>query len=260
MVFDILTLFPGMFSGPFGESILGRAQREGLLTIRVWDIRDHTDDKHRTVDDAPYGGGAGMVMKPEPIVRAVEHVIQTGGPAERPRIILFAPQGARFNQDIARELAKESWLVLICGHYEGIDDRVRQLVADDVLSIGDFVLTGGEPAAIVLVDAVARLLPGVLGAPESAEEESFGPDGLLEYPQYTRPAEYRGLAVPEVLLSGNHGAIRRWRRKESLKLTLLYRPDLLREDSLTEEDRALLQEVRAELAGECEERPGDCGD
>ena len=260
MVFDILTLFPGMFSGPFGESILGRAQREGLLTIRDGDIRDHTDDKHRTVDDAPYGGGAGMVMKPEPIVRAVEHVIQNrrAGGASAGYSVCSAGrsvQSAHRSGTGQRELACPDLRA-----HEGIDDRARQLVADDVLSIGDFVLTGGEPAAIVLVDAVARLLPGVLGAPESAEEESFGPDGLLEYPQYTRPAEYRGLAVPEVLLSGNHGAIRRWRRKESLKLTLLYRPDLLREDSLTEEDRALLQEVRAELAGECEERPGDCGD
>lgn len=260
MLFDILTLFPGMFTGPFNESILGRAQREGLLTIRIWDIREHTEDRHRTVDDTPYGGGAGMVMKPEPIVRAVEHVTEMGGPAKRPRVILFAPQGRQFNQNIAQELAQESWLLFICGHYEGIDDRVRQLVADDVLSIGDFVLTGGEPAAIAVVDAVARLLPGVLGAPESVAEESFGPDGLLEYPQFTRPAEYRGLAVPDILLSGNHGAIRRWRRKESLRLTLLYRPDLLREEKLTEEDRMLLQEVRAELDQARMKQPSDSGD
>lgn len=255
MVFDILTLFPSMFQGPFDESILGRAQREGLVDIRIWDIREHTDDRHRTVDDAPYGGGAGMVMKPEPIVRAVEHVSRQQGPPSGPRVIMFAPQGRPFNQEMARELAQEPWLLFICGHYEGIDKRVEQLVAHDVLSIGDFVLTGGEPAAIVVVDAVARLLPGVLGGAESVTEESFGPDALLEYPQYTRPAEYRGLKVPEVLLSGNHGAIRRWRRKESLRSTLLKRPDLLREESLSEEDRLLLREIREELSASPDAQP-----
>lgn len=247
VIFDILTLFPGMFQGPFDESILGRARREGLIDVRVWDIREHTDDRHRTVDDTPYGGGAGMVMKPEPIVRAVEHVRLQGPSDKKPRVIMFAPQGRPFNQQLAQELASEPWVVLLCGHYEGIDDRVRQLVCDDVISVGDFVLTGGEPAAMVVVDAVARLIPGVLGGAESTSEESFGSDRLLEYPQFTRPAEFRGLAVPEILLSGNHGAIRRWRRKESLKLTLTLRPDLLHEERLTKEDRALLHEVRDEL-------------
>lgn len=253
MRFDILTLFPGMFHGPFDESMLGRARREGLLDVNVWDIRDQTTDRHRMVDDTPYGGGPGMVMKPEPIVRTVEHVAASGPPDETPRVVLFAPQGRRFDQALAQELAQESWLVLICGHYEGVDDRVRQLKATEVVSIGDYILTGGEPAAIVMVDAVARLLPGVLGAAASIEEESFGVDALLEYPQYTRPVEYRGLRVPDVLLSGHHGEIRRWRRKESLKWTLSSRPDLLDVSKLTDEDLGLLQEIKEEArSGETE--------
>lgn len=247
MYFDILTLFPGMFTGPFSESMLARAQRDGLIDIRLRDIREHTTDRHRTVDDTPYGGGPGMVMKPEPLVRAVEHVRSEGPPGIEPRVLLFAPQGRRFDQAFAEELAEESWLVLICGHYEGIDDRVRQLVATDLVSIGDFVLTGGEPAAVVLVDAVARLRPGVLGGEQSTHEESFGSDALLEYPQFTRPPEYRGLKVPDVLLSGNHGEIRRWRRKQAIKWTLAARPDLLDDDRLDAEDKQLLQEIREEL-------------
>lgn len=244
MHFDILTLFPGMFDGPFSESMLGRAQRDGLIDIRVWDIREHATDRHRTVDDTPYGGGPGMIMKPEPLVRAVEHVKTQGPRGVRPRVILFAPQGRPFDQSFAAELAKEQWVMMICGHYEGIDDRVRQLVATDLVSVGDFVLTGGEPAAIVVVDAVARLRPGVLGGEESTHEESFGQYALLEYPQYTRPTEYRGLRVPDVLLSGHHGEIRRWRRMQSLRWTLQSRPDLLEDGRLTEEDRKLLQELR----------------
>lgn len=237
-----------MFQGPLDESIVGRARREGLLKIRTWDIREYTHDRHRTVDDTPYGGGPGMVMKPEPIVEAVRHVTSVGPLEVKPRVVLLAPQGVPFRQALARELAEEPWLMLICGHYEGIDDRVRQMVATDVVSIGDFVLTGGEPAAIVLVDAVARLVPGVLGGSESIDDESFGEDGLLEYPQYTRPVEMEGLRVPDILLSGHHGEIRRWRRRESLRLTLKYRPDLLKEARLSDDDRALLAEVRADEA------------
>lgn len=246
MRIDILTLFPNMFQGPFDESIIGRARREGRVDLRVWDIREHTKDRHRTADDTPYGGGPGMVMKPEPVVEAVEYVTRQEPPAAKPRVLLMAPQGRRFDQRVAEELAHDPWLILICGHYEGIDDRVRQLVVDDAVSVGDFVLTGGEPAAIVVVDAVVRLLPGVLGAAESVDEESFGADALLEYPQYTRPVEYRGLRVPDVLLSGNHGAIRRWRRKASLRLTRKVRPDLLGAAPLTAEDRELLAEIEAE--------------
>lgn len=258
MRIDVLTLFPNMFTGPFDASILGRARRDGLVEVNVWDIREHTKDRHRTADDAPYGGGPGMVMKPEPVVEAVEHVIAQGPADIRPWVILLAPQGRRFDQRIAEEYAQLPWLILICGHYEGVDDRVRQLVADEVLSIGDFVLTGGEPAAIVVVDAVVRLIPGVLGEAASVHEESFGRDMLLEYPQYTRPVEYRGLRVPDVLLSGNHAAIRRWRRKESLRLTRLIRPDLLERAVLSDEDRALLLEIERELAESGPAGAGPC--
>lgn len=250
MRFDVLTLFPGMFAGPFDESIIGRAQRENRVQIHIWDIRDFTHDKHRTVDDTPYGGGPGMVLKPEPIVEAHEHILRTRDGGQRPRTILLAPQGRPLNQRLVEELANEEWLILVCGHYEGIDERVRQLIATDVISIGDFVLTGGEPAAMVIVDAVTRLLPGVLGGEQSADEESFSKDGLLEYPQYTRPLEYRGLRVPDILLSGHHEEIRRWRRKASLQITRKQRPDLLRRAALTPEDHQLLAELDGDSANE----------
>lgn len=243
MRFDVLTLFPGMFTGPFDESIIGRARRENRVQIEVWDIRDFTHDKHRTVDDTPYGGGPGMVMKPDPIVEAFEHVVSEGPVGQTPRTVLLAPQGRPLTQRVVEELAHDEWIVLLCGHYEGIDDRVRQLIATDVISVGDFVLTGGEPAAIIVVDAVTRLRPGVLGGEESAQEESFSQDGLLEYPQYTRPLEYRGLKVPDVLLSGHHQEIRRWRRKASLRITRWQRPDLLESAKLTTEDQQLLAEL-----------------
>lgn len=243
MRFDVLTLFPGMFTGPFSESIIGRARREDRVQIEIWDIRDFTHDKHRTVDDTPYGGGPGMVLKPEPIVEAYEHVLSTGNVGKKPRTVLLAPQGRPFNQRVAEEFAEDEWIVLICGHYEGIDERVRQLISTDIISVGDFVLTGGEPAAIVIVDAVTRLLPGVLGGEMSADEESFSQDGLLEYPQYTRPLEFRGLKVPDILLSGHHGEIRRWRRKASLRITREQRPDLLQSATLTPEDHKLLSEL-----------------
>ncbi|MBX5458574.1 MAG: tRNA (guanosine(37)-N1)-methyltransferase TrmD [Thermogemmatispora sp.] len=240
MHIDIFTLFPAMFEGPFSESILKRARERGLLSIALHNIRDFTTDKHHVVDDYPYGGGVGMVMKPEPIFAAVEAVYQ-GGP-----IILLTPQGRLFNQQIARELAREPRLSLICGHYEGVDERVAEHLATDELSIGDYVLTGGELPAMVIVDAVARLIPGVLGDDASTHEESHS-DSLLEYPQYTRPPEFRGWRVPEVLLSGNHAQIARWRRKEALRRTKRRRPDLFAKlDLSSKEDQKLLKELEAE--------------
>lgn len=239
MKFDILTLFPGMFDGPFGESILKRAVESGLIDIRLHNIRDYAFDKHRTTDDYPYGGGAGMVMKPEPLAACIEDV-RASRPAAR--VILTTPQGKPFSQPLAEELAREEELLIICGRYEGVDERVRELFVDDEISLGDFVLTGGEIAAMVIVDAVSRLIPGVLGSDESAAGDSFS-DGLLEYPQYTRPPEFGGRGVPEVLLSGNHQEIAKWRRRLALQRTLDKRPDLLAAARLTEEDRKCLREL-----------------
>lgn len=218
---DILTIFPGMLEGFLGESMLKRAARSGAVEFRVINLRDFTTDAHRTTDDRPYGGGPGMVMKPEPIFAAVESLEPAGA-----RVILMTPQGRRFEQAVARELAGESHLIFICGHYEGVDERVRQALATDEISIGDYVLTNGAVAAAVVVDAVVRLRPGVLGGAGATEEESFS-DGCLEYPQYTRPPEFRGMKVPDVLVSGDHGEIRRWRRGQSLERTRERRPDLL---------------------------------
>lgn len=240
MRFDIFTLFPEMFRGPLDESILARARERGLLDIALHNPRDVTTDRHHVVDDYPYGGGAGMVMKPEPLFTAVEQ-LGASGP-----VILLSPQGRVFSQAIARALADEQRITLICGHYEGVDERVRQHLVTDEISLGDFVLTGGELAAMALVDAVARLLPGVLAA-GSTEEESHTA-GLLEYPQYTRPAEFRGWRVPDVLLSGNHAAIARWRRKESLRRTRTRRPDLFAQLELTKLEHTLLAELDAEAA------------
>jgi len=240
--FDIFTLFPEMFRGPLDESILARARERGLLEVALHNPRDVTTDRHHIVDDYPYGGGAGMVMKPEPLFTAVEQAGVTG------RIILLSPQGRVFSQEIARELATEARITLICGHYEGVDERVREHLVTDEISLGDFVLTGGELAAMVLVDAVARLLPGVLAA-GSTEEESHTA-GLLEYPHFTRPPEFRGWSVPEVLLSGNHAAIARWRRKESLRRTRARRPDLFARLELTPLERKLLAELDAEAETE----------
>lgn len=237
MRIDLLTLFPGMFSGFLAESILKRALEKSLVQIQTWNIRDFAEDKHRVVDDYPYGGGAGMVMKPEPLSRAILAAQQAGSGG---KVIYMAPQGQTLTQAKARQLADEPHLVILCGHYEGVDERVRQLWVDEEISIGDYVLTGGELAAAVLVDAVVRLLPGVLGSNLSAEEESFS-DGLLEYPQYTRPPEFMGLTVPDVLLSGNHQQIARWRREQSLQLTWSRRPDLLLQATLCKQDRKFLQ-------------------
>ncbi len=252
MRFEIFTLFPEMFRGPLDESILARARERGLLEIGLHNPRDVTTDRHHIVDDYPYGGGAGMVMKPEPLFAAVEQ-LGVGGP-----IILLSPQGRVFSQQIARELADEPRITLICGHYEGVDERVREHLVTDEISLGDFVLTGGELAAMVLVDAVARLLPGVLAA-GSTEEESHTA-GLLEYPHYTRPAEFRGWRVPEMLLSGNHAAIARWRRKESLRRTHARRPDLFARLELTPLDRKLLAELDAEAEANAAEAERDGGD
>jgi len=221
MKIDVLTLFPGMFPGPLDESIIKRAFESGRLRLGIRDLRDFTHDRHRKVDDRPFGGGPGMLMKPEPMFEAVEALR-----GEKTRVILTSPAGRPFRQEIARELAAEEHLLLICGSYEGFDERVRECLADDELSIGDYVLTNGALPAMVIIDSVTRLLPGVLGDDESSVDESFS-DGLLEYPQYTRPAEFRGMNVPEVLLSGDHAAIERWRREQARLRTGQRRPDLL---------------------------------
>ncbi len=239
MRIDILTLFPEMFGGFFGTSILKRALERGLVEIKTWNIRDFAYDKHRVVDDYPYGGGAGMVMKPEPLARAIAAAKEQ---SEAP-VIYLAPQGARLTQPKVEQLAELSRLIVLCGHYEGIDQRVRSQLVDEEISIGDYVLTGGELAAAVLIDSVVRLLPGVLGSDQSALDESFS-NGLLEYPQYTRPPEFMGLTVPDVLLSGHHAEIAKWRRQQSLRVTWERRPDLLAEAELTAEDRRFLERLQ----------------
>ena len=240
---DIITIFPEMFKGPFDVSILKKAQDRGLVEIKVHNLRDFTEDKHRTVDDYPYGGGSGMVMKPEPIFKAVRSLRK-----EHSEVILLSPSGDLFNQKIAEELSRKDHLILICGRYEGVDERVKKIITREI-SIGDYVLTGGEIPAMVLVDAIVRLVPGVLGDPNSLKEESFQ-WGILEYPQYTHPREFEGMEVPEILLSGNHKEIRRWRRKEALRKTFLKRPDLLEKVELTQEDLELLEEIKKELREE----------
>ena len=241
MEIDVLTLFPGMFQGPLTESIIKRAVDAGLLTIRLHNLRDWTHDKHHVTDDYPYGGGAGMVMKPEPVFAAVEDVLSQSESAANTPVILLTPQGRLFTQAIAHELAQHRRLLLICGHYEGIDERVRQHLVTDEISVGDYVLTGGELAAMVVVDAVARLVPGVLD-PGSLGEESHSA-GLLEYPQYTRPPVFREWRAPDILLSGNHGAIAKWRRREALRRTWQRRPDLLAKLELSAEDQQFLDDL-----------------
>lgn len=238
---DILTLFPEMFNGFLSCSIVGRAVERAIVDIRVHNIRDYAHDKHRVVDDYPYGGGAGMVLKPGPIFEAVEAIKGELGLLAIPTILL-SPQGRLFKQEIAQELARFQNLILICGHYEGVDERVAEHLATDEISIGDYLLSGGEIPAMVVVDCVVRLLPGVIGSEKSLVEDSLV-DGLLEYPQYTRPEVYRGWSVPSVLLSGNHGEIARWRRYQRLLRTAKRRPDLLVKAVLSEEDRKLLSET-----------------
>ncbi len=244
--FEVLTLFPGILAGPLQESILKRGREKGLLQVTIRNIREYTTDKHKTADDSPYGGGAGMVLKPEPIFNAF-NAIKAEHPDEEFLTILLSPQGRVFDQQQAERLSEEKRrIVLLCGHYEAVDERVVQTLVDEELSVGDYVLTGGELAALVVIDAAARLLPGVLGDEESAYRDSFG-DGLLDYPHYTRPAEFCGIKVPEVLLSGNHAEIEHWRRKESLKATLIKRPDLIATADLTDEDRRILADLKQEL-------------
>jgi len=251
MHIDILTLFPEMFNGVFEATIIGRARTAGHVEIEVHNIRDYAPGKHRVTDDTPYGGGGGMIMKPEPIFLAVEGILGVEIPATGyrsllaqgyPPIILLTPQGRLLKQTIARQLSTEARLLLICGRYEGVDERVRQFLVTDEISIGDYVLSGGEIAAMVLVDVLTRLLPGVLGDPQATEKDSHT-SGLLEHPHYTRPAEYRGAGIPEILLSGHHARQEEWRRQQSLARTLARRPDLLQEAPLSEADRAYLAQL-----------------
>lgn len=244
MRFDILTLFPDFFITPLNTSIIGRAISSGALSVSTHNIRDWATDKHHTTDDSPYGGGHGMVMKPDPVVTAIEAVSAVSG---RPKVILVTPQGVPLTQSVAKALsieAEESGLMIVCGRYEGIDERIREFV-DMEISIGDYVLTGGEIAALAIIDSVARFIPGVLGEPESADSESFS-DGLLEYPQYTRPLQFRGIKVPDVLLSGNHAEIARWRRAQALRRTYLRRPDLLEKMALGPYDLAVIEKIKGE--------------
>lgn len=244
MHIHILTLFPNMFTAPFGESIVRRAIDRGLVQIAFYNIRDYATDRHHVVDDSPYGGGPGMVLKPEPLFKAVEAVLGEKGESGLP-VLLLTPQGRLFNQQVAQELTGYREMVLICGHYEGVDERVREHLVTDEISIGDYILSGGELAAMVVVDAVVRQLPGVLGSEASVVEDSHI-GGLLEYPQYTRPQSFRGWEVPEVLLSGNHAAIARWRRDHSLRRTIRRRPDLLARAALSEEERRLVTRMERE--------------
>lgn len=237
---DVLTLFPDMFTPMFETSIIGRAQEKGIAQLSATNFRHYATSKHKTVDDYPYGGGGGMVLKPEPLFAAVEHLQQQ---AARPRVILLCPQGETFTQAKAEQLAAEDHLIFVCGHYEGYDERIREHLVTDELSIGDYVLTGGELAAMVIIDSVIRLLPGALGNDTSAVTDSFS-TGLLEYPHYTRPAEFRGWKVPDVLMSGNHAHIAKWRREQSLIRTLERRPDLLAKADLTDKERQWLQKLQ----------------
>lgn len=252
MQFDILTLFPGLFAGVFAESIVKRALEAGLVAINIHNIRDYATDKHHVTDDIPYGGGGGMVMKVEPIVACVESILgadlvarqKSGGEISAP-VVLLTPAGRPFTQAIAREYERYGHIVLICGRYEGVDERVNQLVVTDEISMGDYVLSGGEIPAMAIVEAVTRLVPGVLGDMRALIDDSHA-STLLEYPHYTRPAEFRGLGVPEVLLSGHHAQVARWRREQALRRTLERRPDLLPSADLSEADRRLLDRLRSD--------------
>ena len=244
---NILTIFPEMFGSFFSASILGRAREQGLIDIRTTDIRPFSNSKHHNTDDYPFGGGAGMVMMAQPILDAMKAVTAEYPSAKR---IYLGPRGKKLTTSLARELAQEKELILLCGHYEGVDQRALDTCVDEEISIGDYILTGGETAAMVLVDCVARFIPGVLGSSDSPEEESFS-DGLLEYPQYTRPRTLEGMEVPDVLLNGDHAKIKAWRRRESLKATLKHRPDLLETAPLDEKDRKMLAEIRKEMNEPC---------
>ena len=240
MKIDVITIFPEMVDVPLSMSIIGKAREKGLLDLKVHDLRKYSRNKHNCVDDTPYGGGPGMVMKPEPFFNAIEELALKD---KDTRVILMSPKGNTLNQNKVNELSKIKKIVILCGHYEGIDERVKELIVDEELSIGDYILTGGEIAAMVLVDAVTRLIPGVLGHQDSPKTESFS-EGLLEYPQYTKPREFKGLKVPEVLLSGNHAKIDLWRRTQALSATATRRPDLLKTAKLTKEDKIILEEIQ----------------
>ncbi|MGB2698638.1 MAG: tRNA (guanosine(37)-N1)-methyltransferase TrmD [Candidatus Zixiibacteriota bacterium] len=242
MLVHMLSIFPEFFSSPLNESMIKRAQEKGKVKIDVVNMRDFTKDKHKSMDDAPFGGEAGMVMMVEPLYEAIKSVT---GKNDREKIILTSPQGERFDQNKAKELSTLDHLILVCGHYKGVDERIKDLFPMEEMSIGDYVLTGGEFAALVILDAVTRLIPGVIGKFESAQTDSFH-QGILGYPQYTRPAEFRGLKVPEVLLSGDHEKVRLWRRKKALEETLRKRPDLLENSDLSNEDKNLIDEIRKE--------------
>ena len=243
MRIDIVSLFPKMFDGPFGESIVKRAVDNGLVNISIHNFRDYAHDRHHTVDDCPYGGGGGMVLKPEPLFEAVESIKGTINDSPVP-VILLTPQGRLFCHHIAQELSKQRNLILICGHYEGVDERVRQYLVTDEISIGEYVITGGELAAMVVVDALVRLLPGALGSEQAVEDDSYA-RGFLEYPQYTRPRVYRGWEIPPVLLSGDHQEIARWRCEQAIERTLLRRPDLFKKAVLSEEEKKLADRIKA---------------
>lgn len=240
MNIHVLSLFPDMFEGVFGSSILKKAQEKGAVQMNVTDFRSFSQNKHNQVDDYPYGGGAGMVLKPEPLFHAVEELVAQG---KKPRIILMCPQGERYDQKKAEELAQEEDLIFLCGHYEGYDERIREYLVTDEISIGDFVLTGGELAAMTVIDSVVRLLPGVLGQEASHVNDSFS-TGLLEHPHYTRPADFRGMKVPDVLMSGNHAKIEQWRMEQTLKRTFERRPDLLENIELTKEQQLYLKQLK----------------
>ncbi len=251
MIFDILTIFPGMFESPLSESIIGKGIERGFIRVRLHNIRDYAHDKHQMTDDRPFGGGEGMVMKPEPIVEALDRLREETPP---PHVVLLTPHGRLFHQGVARELSRLSRIALICGRYEGVDERVAEHYVDDEISIGDFVLTGGEFAAMIVVDAVSRLIPGVVGNAASVEAESFA-EPLLEHPQYTRPQEFRGHSVPEVLLTGNHEVIRKWRRGQALLRTRTRRPDLFAGFDLSPADMKLLRQAEEE----CRTESRGCG-
>jgi len=242
MRFDIITLLPQIFESAFNVGVLKKGIEKGLIEIRIHNLRDYATDKHRQVDDRPFGGGEGMVLKPEPLFRAVEEIREDMSTP----VILLSPQGKIFNHKLAEALSNFSQIILICGRYEGVDERVREYLVTDEISIGDYVLSGGEYAALVIIDAVSRFIPGVVGKQESVRKDSFSL-GLLDYPQYTRPREFRGLKVPDVLLSGDHKKIALWRKKKSLEVTLRKRPDLLKEKELNEEEKKLLNEIKKEI-------------
>lgn len=254
MRFDIVTIFPRMIDAGLAEGVIHRGIQNGALDVCVHDLREFTSDRHRSVDDVPYGGGPGMVMKPEPLVRAVEHVRATRGAPDV--VVVLTPQGRMFTQAEAVRLSRAGHIVLLCGRYEGVDERVRELTGAEELSIGDYVLSGGEVPALAVLDAVSRLVPGVVGDRQSVEEDSFA-QGVLDYPHYTRPAEFGGLRVPDVLLSGHHADVRRWRRREALARTLERRPELLDTAELDADDRQLLEEIRRERAARIADTIGD---